>query len=83
VQYRRCFVESFGWFDTAEEIFITMEYLRLGDLQHHLESQQAGIPESETKVIVTQILEGLQYMHDLGFTHRDIKPGVRQPSLVV
>jgi serine/threonine protein kinase len=76
VQYRRCFVESFGWYDTPEEIFITMEYLPYGDLQQYLASQNALIPESEVKVIVLQILEGLQHMHDLSVTHRDIKPGV-------
>jgi serine/threonine protein kinase len=53
-----------------------MEYLPYGDLQQYLASQNALIPESEVKVIVLQILEGLQHMHDLSVTHRDIKPGV-------
>jgi serine/threonine protein kinase len=76
VQYRRCFVESFGWYDTPKEIFIAMEYLPHGDLQQYLASQDAQIPESEVKAIVPQLLEGLQYMHDLSITHRDIKPKV-------
>ncbi|KAF7557013.1 hypothetical protein G7Z17_g1021 [Cylindrodendrum hubeiense] len=34
--YRDCFVRSFGWYDSPESIFITMEYLSLGDLEEHI-----------------------------------------------
>ena len=50
-----------------------MEYLREGDLQQHLNSP---LPEKEGQHIVSQILEGLHYMHGNGFTHRDLKPAV-------
>lgn len=51
-----------------------MEYLRLGDLHKNLGSP---LPEHEGQQIVTQILEGLDFMHDNDFAHRDLKPAVR------
>ena len=50
-----------------------MEYLPNGDLHQYLSSP---LPEKESQQIVLQILEGLQFMHDVGFAHRDLKPAV-------
>ena len=50
-----------------------MEYLPNGDLHKYLTSP---LPETEGQNIVSQILEGLQFMHDNGFAHRDLKPAV-------
>lgn len=51
-----------------------MEYLPDGDLQKYLSSP---LLENEGQLIVSQILEGLSFMHDNGFAHRDLKPAVR------
>jgi calcium/calmodulin-dependent protein kinase I len=51
-----------------------MEYFSEGDLHKYLHSP---LSEKEAQVIVSQILEGLQFMHDRGFAHRDLKPAVR------
>jgi serine/threonine protein kinase len=50
-----------------------MEYLPNGDLHKYLESP---LPESEGQIIVSQVLEGLDFMHQNGFAHRDLKPAV-------
>ena len=55
-----------------------MEYFPEGDLHKYLNSP---LPEIEGQRIVSQILEGLKYMHDHGFAHRDLKPAVRPPAL--
>ena len=52
-----------------------MEYLELGDLQHYL-NHQPPLPEHEAKEITYQILDGLHFMHDNEFAHRDLKPNV-------
>ncbi|KAL9100406.1 MAG: hypothetical protein Q9163_004216 [Psora crenata] len=49
-----------------------MEYLPYGDLHKYLNSP---LPEKEGQYIVHQILEGLDFMHEEGFAHRDLKPG--------
>ena len=35
------------------------------------------LPEAEVKTILTQILEGIEFMHAKGYIHRDLKPEVR------
>ena len=72
-QYNICFVKSFGWYESPECVFITMEYFPLGDLQNYLSSP---LPEKDTQQITSQVLEGLLFMHDNGFAHRDLKPNV-------
>jgi serine/threonine protein kinase len=53
-----------------------MEYLPLGDLQHYMSTT---FPEMEVQQISYQLLEGLSFMHENGFAHRDLKPGVSSP----
>lgn len=50
-----------------------MEYLHHGDLQHYMRS---SIPEIEVQQIASQLLEGVQFLHDNNFAHRDLKPTV-------
>lgn len=50
-----------------------MEYLPHGDLHKYL---RAPLSEKEGQHIVFQVLEGLRFMHDNGFAHRDLKPTV-------
>lgn len=35
------------------------------------------MPEFQVKIVIIQVLEGLKTMHQLGFTHRDLKPQAR------
>ncbi|KAJ5952990.1 uncharacterized protein N7479_011403 [Penicillium vulpinum] len=76
MEYERCFVKSFGWYQNKASLFIAMEYLELGDLQDYLNDKNQPLPESEARDIMSQILEGLDLMHDNGFTHRDLKPNI-------
>ncbi|CAI7615037.1 unnamed protein product [Penicillium pancosmium] len=72
-KYERCFVKSFGWYSTPENLFISMEYLKLGDLHDYL-LDRPPLSESQAQDISYQILEGLQMMHENEFMHRDLKP---------
>ena len=67
-------MRSFGWYESGESVFIAMEYFPYGDLQEYLSEP---LPEKEAQQIVFQILEGVAFMHDNGFAHRDLKPTVR------
>ncbi|KAH7131079.1 kinase-like domain-containing protein [Dactylonectria macrodidyma] len=71
-RFAHCFVRSLGWFQNDESLFITMEYLKYGDLQQYLTNP---FPEPEARQISLQVVEALQLMHESGFAHRDLKPG--------
>lgn len=50
-----------------------MEYARHQDLQKHLTKP---FPENEAGLIASQVAEGLRFMHDNKYAHRDLKPAV-------
>ncbi|CEO59898.1 hypothetical protein PMG11_04548 [Penicillium brasilianum] len=72
-RYERCFVKSFGWYEGPRQLFITMEYLEIGDLFTYL-CEKPPLPEAEAKHITYQILDALTMMHQHEFAHRDLKP---------
>jgi len=55
-KYERCFVKSFGWYESPESLFIAMEFLELGDLHAYLHCKPS-LPEYEAKKITYQILD--------------------------
>ncbi|RSM14886.1 hypothetical protein CEP52_001103 [Fusarium oligoseptatum] len=70
-RFRECFVPSFGWYRGQDSIFITMEYLPLGDLQSYLNNP---LPDCEARTITEQTLQGIDFMHRSKIAHRDLKP---------
>ncbi|KAH7029485.1 kinase-like domain-containing protein [Microdochium trichocladiopsis] len=73
-RYAHCFVTADGWYDDDDSVYISMEYFELGDLHAHLMARKK-IPEYETRQIAMQLLDGLAFMHENNFVHRDLKPG--------
>ncbi|KAI0438913.1 kinase-like domain-containing protein [Xylaria telfairii] len=72
-RYREFIIESYGWYLKNENLLcIAMEYCKLGDLAHYLESN-GRLTEKDAKIITTQVLVGLNFMHDEGWAHRDLK----------
>jgi len=59
----------------GSRLCIYMEYMPGGSLNKRLES--GAFPEKETKRCMTQILEGLSYLHSKHLMHRDVKGYVK------
>ncbi|KAH7159381.1 kinase-like domain-containing protein [Fusarium sp. MPI-SDFR-AT-0072] len=48
-----------------------MEYIEHGDLQNYLDKP---FSEAYAKAISSQLIEGVRYIHENGFAHRNLKP---------
>ncbi|OJD38918.1 camk protein kinase [Diplodia corticola] len=56
-------------------LYIFQELVSGGDLFSFITNRHAsGMPTIEAAVIAYQILKGVEYLHDSGIVHRDIKP---------
>ncbi|BGP24123.1 Protein kinase of the Mitotic Exit Network [Rhodotorula toruloides] len=65
VQYR-------GYARTSTSLYIVLEYCENGSLSAIIK-KFGRIPESLVGLYTLQVLQGLQYLHDQGVIHRDIK----------
>lgn len=63
----------YGAFQTPNRLFLILEFVGGGDLQHHLDS---GIMFSRTQITfyLAQIVLALEYLHKKGIAYRDLKP---------
>ena len=61
-------------------MYIAMEYIPIGDMSKTFVNDYQW-NESDTRVVIEQLLHGLAVMHKAGITHRDLKPEVSTSSL--
>ncbi|TDZ15943.1 Cytokinesis protein sepH [Colletotrichum orbiculare MAFF 240422] len=65
-------VKYIGFVKSADCLNIILEYCENGSL-HSICKSYGKFPENLVGVYMTQVLQGLQYLHDQGVIHRDIK----------
>lgn len=61
-----------GFVKTREYLYIILEFCENGSL-HNISKRFGKFPENLVAVYISQVLEGLLYLHDQGVIHRDIK----------
>ena len=69
------FVKFHSSYEDANYVYIAMEYIPIGDISKTFMNDYRW-NESDTKVVIKQLLHGLAVMHKEGITHRDLKPEV-------
>jgi len=62
-------------YEDEHYVYIAMEYFPMGDMSKTFVNNYRW-NESDTKVVIEQLLDGLTVMHKEGITHRDLKPEV-------
>ncbi|KAG0196669.1 Checkpoint kinase 2 [Mortierella sp. GBA30] len=60
-------------FKSSRYIYLFMQMFTGGDLFDYT-VQNGPLPEFETKFVVYQTLQALQYLHGMNISHRDLKP---------
>ncbi|KAF8631040.1 hypothetical protein AX15_002648 [Amanita polypyramis BW_CC] len=65
-------VQYKGFVKTREYLYIILEFCENGSL-HNIIKRFGKFPENLVAVYISQVLEGLVYLHDQGVIHRDIK----------
>ncbi|KAL3513571.1 hypothetical protein ACH5RR_026288, partial [Cinchona calisaya] len=67
-------VKYLGSLKTKTHLHIILEYVENGSLANIIKPNKFGpFPESLVAVYISQVLEGLVYLHEQGVIHRDIK----------
>jgi len=66
-------VTVFDLGDADGQLFIVMELLEGSELREIIAAKRA-LPLTEKLALMTQVCEGLQYAHQKGIVHRDVKP---------
>lgn len=67
-------VRLYDLFDTTDKLYLVLEYMPGGHLFEVLSNRGIHFSEERASIIVRDILEGLEYLHERGIVHRDVKP---------
>ncbi|XP_052181101.1 serine/threonine-protein kinase BLUS1-like [Diospyros lotus] len=63
-------------FVSDHEIWVVMPYMAMGSCSHILKSAYPdGLEEVAIATVLREVLKGLEYLHDEGHIHRDVKAG--------
>jgi len=56
------------------QLFLVMEYLERGTVADVIDKNKSGVEEKQALIWIKQVLSALNYAHQNGVIHRDIKP---------
>lgn len=62
-----------GFFEDPTHLYIVLDYMEQGTLYSKLK-KNSTLKEGEAAKIIKEMFEAIDYLHDLGIAHRDIKP---------
>lgn len=65
-------VKYYETYDAKDHVFICMELLTGGDLEHKL--YNTFMTERQIATIMHKLLKAVNHLHEAGVIHRDIKP---------
>lgn len=67
-------VKFLNYVETAEGVFLIMEYVKGMTLEDFISKKNGLIVESKAYTLICEILDAFAYAHSKGIVHRDIKP---------
>ena len=79
IQHVNC-VQLFEMFETNKKIYMVMELLTGGELFDRIVSK-GSYSEKEASEVVANVTSAIQYLHNTGIVHRDLKVATHQHSV--
>ncbi|XP_041422200.1 myosin light chain kinase family member 4 isoform X4 [Xenopus laevis] len=67
-------IQLYDAFESRNDIVLVMEYVEGGELFDRIIDEKYNLSEADTIQFIKQILEGIQYMHQMYIVHLDLKP---------
>lgn len=68
-------VRIYDVFEANGSLFYVMPWLEGGSLRERMDEAVAPVAPGLAQQWLCDVLDGLQYLHEKGFIHRDLKPG--------
>ena len=59
---------------SRHHLYLVLEYMRGGDLADLLLSSPQSVSRAFIRSVLAEVLLSLDYLHELGYVHRDVKP---------
>mmetsp|Transcript_8667 Transcript_8667/g.8658 ORF Transcript_8667/g.8658 Transcript_8667/m.8658 type:complete len:195 (+) Transcript_8667:24-608(+) len=69
-----CIVKFYHSFEDEDCIYLVLEYCAGGELFSYIKSE-GRLSEDETRMLCSQLVDGIDYLHNRGILHRDLKLG--------
>lgn len=67
-------IKLYGVEQTSNHYYLIMEYCEDGDLNQYVKGLVKGLSEEQIRDYLTQIADGINYLHLKQIVHRDLKP---------
>jgi calcium-dependent protein kinase len=67
-------IKLYETFEDDRYFFLAMELCEGGDLYEALKVTKGGFAEPDARIVLQQILKGVNYLHEREICHRDLKP---------
>ena len=68
-----CVARLFEVYNAADKIYIVMEYIGGGELFDRIVEEEK-FTEATARFYFNQLIEGVEYCHNMDICHRDLKP---------
>lgn len=65
-------LELYTFFEDSDYVYLVLELAHNGELQRYIKNNSPKITEEEAAHIMTQVVEGLIYLHSHNILHRDM-----------